>query len=360
MVVGQHERARCRLVGGRIVKAVRIHESGGPESFVYEEAPDPEAGPNDVLVRVRACALNHLEAWAAKTRPGTAYAEPRLLGSDISGVVESVGSAVSAVEPGLEVMLQPGVSCGHCEACLSGEDNLCPQYTLLGQGRPGGLAEFVAAPIENVIPKPANLSFEEAAAVPLTFLTAWHMLIDRAHLRAGETVLVNAAGSGVGTAAIQIARLFRARVIASAGSEAKLQKGRELGAEETINYTTSDLAEEARRLTGGRGVDIVIEHVGGELFESSVRALARNGRLVTCGATAGNRATLGITRFFLSQQSVLGSFMGRKAELLEAVPFLASGDLRPVVDSVHPLAEIRVAVQRLLERAQFGKVVLAP
>ena len=342
------------------MKAVRIHESGKLDSFVYEDAPDPDVGPNDVLVRVRACALNHLEAWEAKTVPRREDGDSRIVGTDISGVVEAVGSAVSGVKLGSEVLLHPGVSCGDCDVCRSGDDNLCSQFRLLGQGRPGGLAEFVPVPVENLIPKPDRLSFEEAAAIPLTFVTAWHMLVTRARVQPGETVLVNAVGSGVGVAAVQIARLQGAKVIASAGSDAKLQLARELGAEETINYTTSDLAEEARRLTGGRGVDIVVEHVGDAIFEASVRALAINGRLVTCGATAGNRATLHITRFFLSNQSLLGSSLGTKAELLEAVRFIESGQLRPVVDSVYPMAKIQQAVQRLLDRAQFGKVVLTP
>jgi NADPH:quinone reductase-like Zn-dependent oxidoreductase len=342
------------------MKAVRMHESGGVDKFVYEDAPDPEVGPTDVLVRVRACALNHLEAWAAKAPAGETFPAPRILGSDVAGVVEAVGSAVPGVSVGSEVMLQPAVSCGLCQACLGGRDNLCPQYRLLGQGRDGGLAELIVVPPESLIPKLENLSFEEAASVPLVFLTAWHMLTARAQVRRGETVLVNAAGSGVGTAGIQIARLMGARVIASAGSEPKLAKARELGADETVNYSTSDLAEEVRRLTDGRGVDVVFEHVGGEIFERSVRALAHNGRLVTCGATAGNTATLHITRFFMSHQTILGSFMGTKAELLEVVPYLRMGQLRPVVDRVYPLSEIRAAVQRMLDREQFGKIVLVP
>ena len=342
------------------MKAARIHQSAGIESYVCEEAPDPEPGPNEVLVRVRACALNHLEAWAAKMPPGRSFPEPRLLGSDVSGVVEAVGPGVRGIEPGAEVLLHPGVSCGQCEACLSGEDNNCPQYRLIGQGRPGGLAELVVVPPENVMPKPAGLSFEEAAALPLTLTTAWHRLVTRARIRHGETVLVNAAGSGVGVFAVQVAKLWDARVIASAGSDDKLQRARELGADDTVNYTSSDLAEEARRLTGGRGVDIVVEHVGGDLFRASVGALARNGRLVTCGATAGDDGRFHISRFFLSQQSILGSFMGTKAELLRAMRFVESGRIRPVVDRVYPLSDIRQAVQRLLERAQFGKVVVTP
>ena len=309
---------------------------------------------------MKAVALNHLEAWAAKAPASVKYPAPRILGSDIAGVVEDVGDGVTSVERGAEVMLHPGVSCGACEACLGGEDNLCPRYHLLGQGRDGGMAELVAVPAANVFPKPANLTFEDAASIPLVFTTALHMILTRAHLRFGETVLVNAAGSGVGVAAIQIARLHNARVIASAGSDAKLDKARELGAHDVINYTAHDLAEEARKLTGGRGVDMVVENVGAEIMEKSIRALARNGRVVTCGATAGNDATFNVSRFFLSQQTIYGSFMGTKAELLRYAPCFEDGLLRPVVDAVLPLKDANKAVARLLHREQFGKVVLVP
>ena len=342
------------------MKAARIHQPGRAENYVYEDAPDPVAGPGQVLVRVRAVALNHLEAWAAKAPPTLRYESPRILGADVAGVVESVGASVTSTAPGAEVMLHPGVSCGTCEACLDGTDNLCPQYRLLGQGRDGGMAELVAVPAANVFPKPANLSFEEAASVPLVFTTALHMILTRAHLRYGETVLVNAAGSGVGVAAIQIAKLHGARVIASAGSDAKLDKARGLGADDGINYATHDLADEARRLTGGRGVDMVVENVGAEIMEKSIRALARNGRVVTCGATAGNDATFNVTRFFLAQQTIYGSFMGTKAELLRYMPCFTDGRLRPVVDAVFPLSEAAQAVARLLHREQFGKIVLVP
>ncbi len=343
------------------MKAARIHESGGVESYMYEDAPDPVAGPSEVRVRVKAVALNHLEAWAAKAPPGAKFDPPRLHGSDVAGEVETVGPGVVNAQVGDAVMLHPGVSCGVCMACLQGRDNRCPRYRLLGQGRDGGLAEYVVVPAVNLIPKPGNLSFEEAASIPLVFVTAWHMLTDRARLQRGETVLVNAAGAGVGSAAIQIARLNGAgRVIASAGSDAKLDKARELGADDVVNYTTSKLDEEVRKLTGGRGVDVVVEHVGGEIFEASVRALGPDGRLVTCGATAAQTATINVTRFFFGHQMILGSFMGRKEELLQAMPFIASGQLRPVVDRVYPLSEIRAAVSRMLNREQFGKIVLTP
>jgi NADPH:quinone reductase-like Zn-dependent oxidoreductase len=222
------------------------------------------------------------------------------------------------------------------------------------------MAELIVVPAANVAPKPPNLSFEEAASIPLCFTTALHMMLTRAHLRVGETVLVNAAGSGVGVAAIQIAKLHGARVIASAGSDEKLAKARELGADDVINYTTTSLAEEARKLTGGRGVDLAVENVGTTIFEQSVLALARNGRLVTCGATAGPDATINVTRFFLAQKTIYGSFMGTKAELLRYLPYFADGRLKAVVDRVYPLKDARDAVSRMLQREQFGKIVLVP
>jgi len=336
------------------MKAVRMHESGGVDKFVYEEAPDPQPSHNDVVVRVRACALNHLEAWAAKVPAGREFPSPRIFGSDVAGVVEALGEAVAGWDAGAAVMLHPGLSCHGCAACLSGRDNLCPSYRLIGQGFDGGLAELVAVPAVNLIPKPENLSFEEAASIPLTFVTAWHMMVTRAGLRLGETVLVNAAGSGVGVAAIQVAKLHGARVIASAGSQPKLDKARELGADDVVNYETQDLTEEVLGVTAGRGVDLVVENVGGAVFEASVNALARDGRLVTCGATAGP------TRLFLQHQTLLGSFMGTKAELLTVVSHFASGELKPVVDRVYPLSQTREAVQQMLNREQFGKIVLVP
>jgi NADPH:quinone reductase-like Zn-dependent oxidoreductase len=342
------------------MKAVRIHQPGSVDHYVYEDAPDPEAGPGEVRVRVKAVALNHLEAWAAKAPAHIRYDVPRILGSDVAGIVESVGPGVRGIAVGAEVMLHPGVSCGLCEPCLDGTDNLCAQYRLLGQGRDGGLAELIVVPAANVCRKPGGVSWEEAASIPLVFTTALHMIVTRAAVRYGETVLVNAAGSGVGVAAIQVAKLHGARVIASAGSEEKLTKARDLGADEMINYNTHDLAEEARRMTDGRGVDMVVENVGAEIMEKSIRALARNGRVVTCGATAGNNATFNVSRFFLAQQTIYGSFLGTKAELLRYLPRFEDGRLRPVVDRVYPLAEARDAVARLLHREQFGKIVLVP
>jgi NADPH:quinone reductase-like Zn-dependent oxidoreductase len=342
------------------MKAARLHQPGSAENYVYEDAPDPVARAGEVLVRVKAVALNHLEAWAAKAPPHIKYDAPRILGADVAGVVEQIGEGVVNVAPGDDVIVHPGVSCGTCRACLDGDDNLCPRYHLLGQGRDGGLAEYVVVPAANAFAKPANLSFEEAASIPLVFTTAVHMIVTRAGIQYGEDVLVNAAGSGVGVAAIQIAKMHGARVIASAGSDAKLDLARKLGADDVINYTTHDLAEEARRLTGGRGVDMVVENVGADIMEKSIKALARNGRVVTCGATAGNNATFNVSRFFLSHQTIYGSFMGTKAEMLAYAPRFAEGRLRAVVDKVYPLSDIAGAVARLVGREQFGKIVLVP
>ncbi len=343
------------------MKAVRMHESGGADKLVYEDAPDPVIAANEVLVRVKACALNHLEVWGTMMPPGTRFPKPRIAGSDVAGVVEAVGDAAAGAEVGAKVMLQAGVSCGVCQGCLSGQDNRCRSYTILGQGVwDGGFAELVKAPAANIISMPDNLSFEEAASIPLVWVTAWHMLLSRAGLQRGETVLVNAAGSGVGTAAVQVAKLWGARVIASAGSDAKLEKARALGADEAINYTTADLASEALRLTDGRGLDVVFEHVGGDVFVKSVQALGRRGRLVTCGATAGASASFNIMPFFLREQAILGSFMGTKADLLQAMPYFRSGELRPVVDSVFPLRELGQAVAKMASRDVFGKIVVVP
>jgi len=285
---------------------------------------------------------------------------PHILGSDIAGIVEQVGRLVSNTRPGDEVVLSPGLSCMHCEYCLSGRDNLCVSYDVLGYRADGGYAEYVKAPSFNVIPKPANLSFEEASSIPLVFLTAWHMLVERVKMKPGETLLVHAAGSGVGSAAIQIGKLLGARVFATASTDAKLAKARSLGADETINYQQEDFLDAVRRLTNKRGIDVVFEHTGEATWEKSVRSLTRSGRLVTCGATSGFNGNLDIRYLFSRQISLHGSYMGSKSELLEVIKFFADGRLKAVVDRVLPLEKAAEAQKALEDRAQFGKVVLAP
>jgi NADPH:quinone reductase-like Zn-dependent oxidoreductase len=340
------------------MKAIVFERHGGPEVLKYTDAPDPVIRASEVLVRVRACALNHLDLWVRHGIPGVAFPLPHIPGSDISGEIAQIGADVTTVRVGQKVVLAPGVSCGKCPACLSGQDNRCRQFTNLGYMIDGGCAEFVRAPEVNCMPYPENLSFEEAASIPLVFQTAWHMLIARAELQPGEDVLVLGAGSGVGSAAIQIAKFFGARVIATAGGDEKLQKAKELGADHLINHKTQKIREEVRRLTSKRGVDVVFEHVGTATWDESIASLAPGGRLVTCGATTGYDAKIDLRFLFSRQLSLLGSYMGTKPELLTVMKLVATGRLRPVVDRVFPLAEAAAAHAYLESSAQFGKVVL--
>jgi NADPH:quinone reductase-like Zn-dependent oxidoreductase len=327
------------------------------------EVPDPP--PGYVRIRVRAVALNHLDIWVRKGMPHLRLEYPFRLGSDIAGEIESVGAGVTpvgtfvpSVEPGTRVLISPGVSCGRCEACLSGQDNLCPRYGILGETTHGGYASLLNVPAQNLLPYPERLSFAEAAAVPLTFLTAWQMVAIRARVQPGETVLVQGGGSGVGVAAIQIAKLFGARVWATAGSDEKCQRAKSLGAEEAFNYAREDFVEAVKKRTNKRGVDVVIEHVGGETFTKSIVATARGGRVVTCGATSGFKPDLDLRQIFFRQVQVLGSTMGPKGTLFSIVRHVASGELRPVVDRVLPIAQAREAHRVLEAREAFGKVVL--
>jgi NADPH:quinone reductase-like Zn-dependent oxidoreductase len=319
----------------------------------------PEPRADEARVRVRACALNHLDLWVRDGVPGHEFPLPLVPGSEIAGDVDAVGELVEGFRPGDPVLVAPGLSCGHCSRCLFGEDPLCSRYGILGETRDGGYAEFVVVPGRNLLPLPAGTSYVEAAALPLVFLTAWHMLHGRARLRPHEDVLVHAAGSGVGSAAIQIARLLGARhVIATAGSPEKLELARRLGATHTVDYRREDFVRAARAATGGKGVEVVVDHVGGEVFEQSLKALTRGGRLVLCGATAGGEARLNLRAVFFKSLSILGSTMGSLGELKEVLRFVESGALRPVVDRTLPLAEAPAAQQVLERREQFGKVVL--
>ena len=342
------------------MKAVIFNQHGGPEVLEYADAPDPTIKANEVLVEVKACALNHLDIWVRSGMPGIAIPLPHILGNDIAGVVREVGDLVSWVKAGDEVMLQPGVSCGHCSECLSGRDNLCREYDILGSRRDGGYAQLVAAPGVNVIPKPKNLSWEQAAALPLVTVTAWHMLVTRASVQPGEDVLIHAAGSGVGSIGIQVAKLRGARVIATASSDEKLRKAIELGADEVVNYSDEDWSKEVKRLTNKRGVDVVFEHTGAATWAGSIASLKNNGRLVTCGATSGFAGPTDIRQIFYRHLTILGSFMGSKSELLEAMKFVEDGKIRAVVDQTLALADARRAHELMEDRAQFGKLVLLP
>jgi NADPH:quinone reductase-like Zn-dependent oxidoreductase len=337
------------------VKAVRFHQHGGPEVLRFEDAPDPAPAPGRVIVRVRACALNHLDLWERRGLDRVKLPLPHISGADIAGDIAEAGGG--EFPAGMRVMLQPGLRCGACPACAEGRDNQCARYDVLGLQSDGGYAELVSVPAENVIPIPDHIDFVQAAAFPLTFLTAWHMLVTRAGVRDGDVVLVLAGGSGVGQAAIQLARHFGARVFATA-APAKADRTRALGAEDVFDHYAADFAREIRRVTGGRGADIVIEHVGEATWERSVRALASGGRLVTCGATTGTAGTINLQHLFARQLSILGSYMGRFAELHAAAPLFFEGRIAPVVDDVVPLARAADAQRRLEDKGQFGKIVM--
>jgi NADPH:quinone reductase-like Zn-dependent oxidoreductase len=325
-----------------------LREHGGPDVIQLEQVADPVPGPGEVRVRIRAVALNHLDLWVRRGGPAFKLEYPHRLGSDIVGELDS----------GDKVVVQPGLSCGKCAACLGGHDNLCRWYRILGENAQGGYAEFIVVPQVNIAPYPEKLSWAEAAASILTNLTAWQMLVHKGQVAPGDTVLVQGAGSGIGVAAIQIAKLFGARVIATAGTDEKLARAKALGADEVVNYTTGDFVAECRRLTDKRGVDIVVEHVGGEVFEKSIKAVKNGGRIVTCGATAGFHPAIDLRHIFFRQVEVLGSTMGSKADLLAVLGHVAAGAIKPVVHEVLPLERAADAHRLLEERRAFGKVVL--
>jgi NADPH:quinone reductase-like Zn-dependent oxidoreductase len=340
------------------MKAVRFHEFGGPEVLRYEEVPDPDLRKDQVLVRVRACALNHLDLWIRKGLPGVKL--PHINGSDISGDVAGVGEYITDLREGERVLLAPMLFDNCCPACVSGRQNFCPKFTALGYFSDGGNAEYIAVPRVNVIPIPDALGYDDAASVPLVFLTAWHMLVSRAQIKPGQVALVLGAGSGVGSAAIQIAKLFQARVIATAGDDKKLAKARELGADYVVNHYQQKISEEVKKITAKQGVDIVFEHVGAATWRESMKSLKPGGVIVTCGATTGNETGIDLNFLFARQLSFLGSFMGNMGELYEVLNHVFSGKLKPVVDTTFPLRDARAAHERLGKSDMFGKIVLNP
>lgn len=340
------------------MKAIVIQEHGGLEKLRFEEIPTPEISESEVLVRVKACALNHLDIWIRRGIPG--LPPPHIPGADVAGIIEKIGAAVKDIKAGERVVLNPNLTCGRCEYCQMGEDSLCVNFGILGEHAPGGYAEFVKIPAQNVLKLPDHISFDEAAAVPLVFMTAWRMVVTRAKVRPGEDVLVLAAGSGVGSAAVQIAKLCGARVFAAAGSEEKLQKAKELGADIHINYAKAEFDKEIWRLTHKRGVDVIIESIGQATWQKSLKALARNGRLVTCGATTGPIGETDIRTVFWKQLQILGSTMGTRRELHDVLKLVWAGKLRPVIAQTFPLQEAAKAQEMLEKREQFGKLLLHP
>ena len=342
------------------MKALRIHEHGGPEVLRLDDVDVPEAGPGEVLVRVLAASINHLDLWVRRGMPGFVVDFPRVLGCDGTGEVAALGDGVTDLAVGERVVLEPGYSSGASPEDEAGHDNLAPDYSIRGEHGDGFDCEYVTLPRRFVFPLPGGVDPVQGAAVPLVFVTAWGMLIERARVQAGETVLVLGGASGVGSAAIQIARHEGARVIATAGSDEKRALARELGASEVVDHRREDWGKEVRRLTDGRGADVVVEHVGPATWDTSLRVLARNGRLVTCGGTTGPIVKVALPHLFIKNQSILGSTMGPKRALPTIFERVASGAYRPVVDEVAPLSEARRCHERLEAREVVGKLVMVP
>jgi NADPH:quinone reductase-like Zn-dependent oxidoreductase len=340
------------------MKAVLFREHGGPVKLSYEDLPTPTPGPEDVLVRVKTCALNHLDIWVRQGNPAYPMPLPHVSGSDVAGIVEQVGAHVDGVTVGQRVFLSPGISCWRCDACLAGRDNFCRSYALLGAMVHGGYAEYVKVPVRNVLPIPENLSFEQAAAFPLVSVTASHMLFALAGLQHGETVLIMGAGSGVGSVAVQMAKLAGARVITTVGSDDKIPKAVILGADAVINHAREKVSERVKLLTEGRGVDVVIEHIGPEVWDTCLDSLARGGRLITCGATTGGEVKLNLRYVFARQLTIKGSYVGTRAELVKVAELMGQGRLISVIDRTFPLHEARAAQELMLSRQFFGKILL--
>jgi len=342
------------------MKAVIFKEHGSVDKLVYTDHAEPEISSTEVLLKVNACGINHLDIWVREGMPGITIPLPHIPGCEIIGEIAEVGGAVKDLSIGQRVLIAPGISCGSCEYCISSNDSLCSEFKIMGFQVDGGYAEYAKAPAENVIAISDRLSFEEWAAIPLVFLTAWHMLRTRADLATGETVLIHAAGSGIGSAAIQIAKISGADVITTVGSDEKLGKAKELGADYVINYSKEDFVNKVNEFTDNKGVDVVFEHIGPETWEKSLSCLKRGGRIVTCGATSGPTVSFDLRFFFAKQLSISGCYMGSRKELLEVLTLMELGRLKPVVDSVFPLKEAVAAQTKMLDRKQFGKIVLVP
>jgi NADPH:quinone reductase-like Zn-dependent oxidoreductase len=343
------------------VKALAFNEFGGPDKLKLQDVPDPKIKPTEVLVRVRACALNHLDLFVREGIPALKTPLPFWTGCDIAGEVAEVGAAVTGVKVGERVAVNPNLTCGRCEFCMQGEDSLCVRYGILGEHAPGGLAELVAVRGDNVLPLPATVSFEDAASFILTNMTAWRMVVTQGQVRPGQDVLVIGVGGGVSSTAVQIARLCGARVIVTSSDDAKLEKARALGAEVGINYKKNpDWAKHVFEATGKRGVDVVIENVGAATWKDSIRSLKGGGRLVTCGSTSGPIGETMIPLVFWKQVHIIGSTMANRKEFHDVMGQLFAGRLRAIVDEVVPLKDGAAAQQRLAEGKQFGKIVLTP
>lgn len=340
------------------MKAAGIENHGGAEQVRILDLPEPDCSGRDVVVAVKAAALNHLDIWMRKGRAGVALPMPHVLGSDGAGVVSAVGEGVTDWKPGDEVILDPGLSCGRCEPCLRGEHSECASFTIVGMGCHGTFAQYVRVPDVNLRPKPNHLTWTEAAALPLAYMTAWRMLGSRAGLRAGETVLIHGVGGGVALAALQLAALAGARTIVTSSSSEKLSRAAEFGANHGIQYGAADLGGEIMNVTDGRGVDIVIDTVGAKTWPVNVEVCRKGARIVHCGVTGGPHVEANISAIYWKQLTIMGSTMGSREDFRTLLAAVEARGLKPVVDSEYPLAEARAAQERMEAGAQFGKIVL--
>jgi len=341
------------------MKAAVIYENGGLDCIRVEDVPPPQPAAHEVVVGVHAAGLNHLDIWVRRGRPGQELSMPHVLGSDATGVVLDVGSAVRTVGLGEEVIINPGLSCGACEFCLRGQQSECLTFGIVGAIRPGTFAEEVAVPAANVYPRPPHLTVAEAAALPLAYVTAWRMLFTRAQLAAGETLLIHGIGGGVALAGLQLARLVNVEVVVTSSSDEKLARALALGAEHGINYENNpDVGAAVRDLTGGRGVDVVMDTVGAATWPTNFGCVRRGGRIVHCGVTTGAVAQVNLSALYWNQVSVLGSTMGSHEDFRRMLRAVGAAKLRPVVDSVEPLDRIAEATARMESGSQFGKIVI--
>ncbi len=342
------------MLQGVGLKAVVFHEFGGVDKLRYEDVPVPEVQRGEVLVRVKAAALNHIDIWG---RMG-GVSLPHISGSDISGEVAELGEGVSGFEEGTKVVVFPATSCGGCESCLQGRSNQCADRKLIGYHTDGGYAEYVKVSANILFPLPVNLSFEEAAALPLAGSTAWHMLVSKGRVDPTFTVLVHGAGSGVSVYAVQLAKIFGAKVIATTGSDEKAGKAVKLGADYVVNYRDRDVGEEVKRLTGGRGVDLVLDHVGAATFDVSLKALRRGGKMVSAGVTTGREIKLDIRYLYQNELVIEGSYIYTVGEFYNILKMAEEGRLKPVISEVFPLRDAAEAQRTMEEERQFGKLVL--
>ncbi|MBM3516453.1 MAG: zinc-binding dehydrogenase [Alphaproteobacteria bacterium] len=342
------------------MRAIVIHAHGGIERLSHDEVTTPAPGPGEVLVRIKAAGLNHFDHDIREGVSGVRQALPHVLGCEGVGEVAALGPGVTGFAPGQRVAVNSYQVCGQCRMCLSGLDGICEQGFILGVQAWGTFAEYVVSNERSLLPLPEALSFIDGAASIVTFGTAWHMAVTLGAVQAGEWVLVNAAGSGVGSAAVQIARLHGARVIASAGSDTKLERARALGAEATINYATHDIDRETAQITGRQGVDLVIESVGGAVLQQSLAALRKAGRLITCGAHAGERVEIDVITLFRKHIRLQGSHYASRREVAHVLGLIGRGELKPLIHGVYPFAEVQTAARHAANRDFFGKMVLTP